>query len=331
MEAIDVIESLMKNEDISLENESSLSIDRILLFLDNEISEDKNFTEAWLIKGTVLYKTGSYKGAIDAFDGALETMSKETSNEDMHMWKKSIIINYRYALKFKALALFKLGRYKDGLDVLNEILAIYPEDSEIQEYKSTFYTLEDENLITELSDIPYNYPKSSINWEYRGRSLYELDEYTESLEKFDKILELNSQDADIWRFKGSTLYMLGRYDEALEAFDKSLEINPKNAKIWSFKGSALYMLDRPEEALKAFDKALQKNPNILEAWFNKGSTLFELGRYKQSLSAVENALRINTKDVNALNLKSSILHKLDQMSMVDTEKHFKEKHSVEKH
>jgi len=34
--------------------------------------------EAWLIKGTVLYKTGKYNGAIEAFDWALETIPKRS-------------------------------------------------------------------------------------------------------------------------------------------------------------------------------------------------------------------------------------------------------------
>jgi tetratricopeptide (TPR) repeat protein len=316
LEIIDIIGALMHDENFSLKNESSLTINRIQSFLDKEIRDNRNFIEAWLIKGTVFYKTGKYHSAVEAFDNAREIMRKEASKEAMDTWKKRNGINYRYALRFKALALFKLGRYKLGLDALNEILLIYPTDSEIQEYKNILYTLEDENLITELDNLPYNYPKSSINWEDRGKSLYELHEYEEALEKFDKGLEINLEDADIWRYKGSILYKLSRYEEALEAFDRSLEINPKDAKTWSFKGSALYMLDRPEEALKAFDIALQRNPNILEAWFNKGSILFGLGKYKQSLSAVENALRINTKDINALNLKSSIHDKLEQEESV---------------
>lgn len=311
LEVINIIDSLMKDEDFSLENENKFNISKILSFLNKEISENRSFTEAWLIKGTVLYKTGKYKSAIKAFNGALETMPKETSEENMSTWQKKNGTNYRYALKLKALSLFKLGRYKEASDTFNEILAVYPADSEMQKYKDILYTLEDENLIAGLNNIPYNYPESSIIWEDRGLSLYELDEYEEALKEFGKGLEINPKDAVIWGYKGAALYILGRYEEALEAFDKSLEINPKNAKIWSFKGSTLYTLHKPEEALKAFDKALQKNPNIIKAWFNKGAILFELGKYKQSLSAVENVLRINTKDVNALNLKRSILDKLD--------------------
>lgn len=311
LEVIDIIGSLMQDKDFSLEDESSFTINKILAFLNKETTEDQSFTEAWLIKGTVLYKTGKYNGSIEAFNSALETIPEVTSKENLPLWTKSDSINYRYALKFKALAQFKLGRYKESLDILNEILAIYPEDVEIQKYKNMLHTLEDESLIKELNTLPYNSPKKPGNREHRNRQVYELDQYVRALEELDKSLGIKPEDANIWSYKGSVLYILGRYEEALEAFDKSLEIDPKNENAWSFRGSTLYMLDRPEKALKAFDKALQKNPNKLEAWFNKGSTLFKLGRYKQSLSAVENALRINAKDTGALNLKNSILRKLE--------------------
>jgi tetratricopeptide (TPR) repeat protein len=311
LEIIDIIGSLMQDEDFSLEDENSFTINKILAFLNKEVTQNQYFTEAWLIKGTVLYKTGKYSGSIEAFDSALETIPEVISKENLHLWKKSDNINYKYALKFKALALFKLRRHKEALGAINEILAFYPEDVEIQKYKDMLCTLEDESLIKELNSPPYNSPEESGSQKHRDRQVYEPDRYVRALEEFDKSLEINPNDADIWSYKGSALYILGRYEEALDSFDKSLVINPKNENVWSFKGSTLYMLDRPEKALKAFDKALQKNPNKLEAWFNKGSILFELGRYKQSLSAVENALRVNAEDTNTLNLKNSILRKLE--------------------
>lgn len=311
LDIINIIETLMQDKSFPLKNESVLTINKILSFLNKEIYTDQNFTEAWLIKGTVLYKTGKYNSAIDAFDSALETMPKEISKENIDIWKKSNSVNYRYALKFKAFSLCKLGRYKEALDALDEISAIYPADSEIQKHKTMIHALKKEKLIRGTSDILESYPKNSNTWERRGRDSYELGKYEEALKEFDKGLESNPKDADIWGNKGSAFYMLGRYEEALEAFNKSLEINPKNANAWSFKGSTLYKLNRPEEALKVFDKALQKNPNILEAWLNKGAILFELGRYNQSLSAMENVLRINPKDVDALNLKNSIIHILE--------------------
>jgi tetratricopeptide (TPR) repeat protein len=305
LDVVNIIESLMQNEDFPLKNGSSLTISKIISFLNKEIYENKNFTEAWLIKGTVLYKTGKYNGAIDAFDGALETMQKEISEEKMDTWIKNNGTSYRYALKLKAFSLCKLGRYREALNALDEISVIYPSDPEIESDKAMLQTIENERLIRKTDKAQDHSSTHPGTWERRGKSSYEMGNYEEALKEFSRCLESNPKDAAVWKNKGSALYMLDRYEEALEAFDNSLEINPRDANAWSFKGSILYKIGKPEEALKILDKALQKNPNIFEAWFNKGSILFELGRYKQASSAVENALRINAEDVNALNLKNS--------------------------
>lgn len=311
LDIIPIIESLMQNEDFPLKNESSLTISKIISFLNKEIYENKNFTEAWLIKGTVLYKTGKYNGAIDAFDSALETMPEEISKEKKDKWIKDNGASFRYALKLKAFSLCKLGRYREALNTLDKILVIYPADPEIESDKAMLQTLENEKLIRGTGSFQEYNPKHPGTWERRGKSSYEMGKYEEALKEFDRCLESNPKDADILRSKGSALYMLAKHEEALEALNKSLKINPRDANTWSFKGSTLYKLGRPEEALKALDKALQKNPNLFEAWFNKGSILLELGRYKQALSAAENSLRINAEDANALNLKTSILDRLE--------------------
>ena len=311
-EIIPIIGALMQDENFSLQNESSVTISKILSFLSKEINSNRNFTEAWLIKGTVFYKTEKYANAVEAFDAALRSMPERPDEEGMDLWKKSNGINYKYALELKAFSLFKLGRYKEGLKAFEEILQVYPDELDIENYKIIVYTLENESLIKELDSLPYLSLKNINFLESKSRYFSDSEKYEEVLEIFNEALEINPQDADIWRYKGSIFYILGKYEEALNAFNKSLEINSKNAISWGLKGSALYMVQNPEEALKAFDKALQKNPNILEAWFNKGFILFELGKYKLALASIENALRIDSQNSNTLKLRALILDRSKQ-------------------
>lgn len=137
---IGLIESLMLNEDYSLENESSHTIDEMLSFLNQEIDADPDFTECWLIKGTVLYKIGEYSSAIDVFDDALDSMPFDTSINKAYVWKKNNWMSYKYALKFKALSLCKLGKYNEASDELKyalyEVSDLFPLDSEMKMYKN---------------------------------------------------------------------------------------------------------------------------------------------------------------------------------------------------
>ncbi|MGE5456929.1 MAG: tetratricopeptide repeat protein [Methanococcaceae archaeon] len=314
-EIIEIIGSVMLSEDFSLQNKSSFIIKKALDFLDKEIEENKNFIEAWLIKGTIFYKTERYSNAIQAFDTALENIPEPFGvafEEELEAWEKSNGTNFKYALELKALAFFKLGKYTESLDPLDKILAVYPEDTEIQKYRDMVSALENENLIRELNNIPYICLEGSDIRENESEYTLNPERYEELLDNFASALEINPDDADIWGYKGSILYRLEKYEEAIEACNEAIDISPKNASVWAIRGSALYMLDKPKEALKAFDNSLQKNPNLFEVWINKAFILFKMERYRQAATAVENALRIKPDAGIALKLKTAILKKVDK-------------------
>jgi len=45
---------------------------------------------------------------------------------------------------------------------------------------------------------------------------------------FEQALLLNQNDPDLWNHKGVALRSLGRYEESMECFNKSLEIEPRD-------------------------------------------------------------------------------------------------------
>jgi len=77
------------------------------------------------------------------------------------------------------------------------------------------------------------------DWIHKGVDFYGQGRYNETIQAFDRAIEINPQYADAWSRKGIVLSRLGRYDEAIQAFNKSLEINPQSAKDWTEKGLAL--------------------------------------------------------------------------------------------
>ena len=45
---------------------------------------------------------------------------------------------------------------------------------------------------------------------------------------FEQALLLNQNDPDLWNNKGVALRSLGRYEESMDCFNKSLEIEPRD-------------------------------------------------------------------------------------------------------
>ena len=75
------------------------------------------------------------------------------------------------------------------------------------------------------------------------------------IEDYNKLIEINPQDSLGWINKGRALYVMGSYSESLKYYDKGIGINPLHPGIWYHKGLVLQKLHRDQEAKDAFSKA----------------------------------------------------------------------------
>lgn len=62
----------------------------------------------------------------------------------------------------------------------------------------------------------------------KGQSLMTDGKFDDALGYFEQALLLNQNDPDLWNNKGIALRSLGRYEESMECFNKSLEIEPRD-------------------------------------------------------------------------------------------------------
>ena len=62
----------------------------------------------------------------------------------------------------------------------------------------------------------------------KGQSLMADGKFDDALGFFEQALLLNQDDPDLWNYKGVALRSLGRYEESMECFNKSLEIEPRD-------------------------------------------------------------------------------------------------------
>ena len=62
----------------------------------------------------------------------------------------------------------------------------------------------------------------------KGQQCMDDGKYEEALAFFEQALLQNQTDPDLWNYKGVALRSLGRYEESMECFNKSLEIDPRD-------------------------------------------------------------------------------------------------------
>ena len=62
----------------------------------------------------------------------------------------------------------------------------------------------------------------------KGHILMDEGKFYDALGFFEQALLLNQNDPDLWNNKGIAFRSLGRYEESMECFNKSLEIEPRD-------------------------------------------------------------------------------------------------------
>ncbi len=62
----------------------------------------------------------------------------------------------------------------------------------------------------------------------KGQFLMSDEKFDDALGFFEQALLLDQNDPDLWNNKGVALRSLGRYEESMDCFNKSLEIEPRD-------------------------------------------------------------------------------------------------------
>ena len=99
----------------------------------------------------------------------------------------------------------------------------------------------------------------------KGLNLYNQDKFEESLQAYNRALELNNNDAEAWNNKGIDEGLLGKYDDALVSFKNAVAINESYAEAWYNMGVIYDYKGYYQTAVQAYKKATQLNPSYQKA------------------------------------------------------------------
>jgi tetratricopeptide (TPR) repeat protein len=121
----------------------------------------------------------------------------------------------------KALALRKMGKYKDALRTLNKILALDTNDSGILlEKAEIYYELGNYKQAAKIiSNLLEEEPKSALLWNKLGNALLRMGNQKESLMFYEKALSIDSDNREAIVNKGYVLFKQKKYDEAVKYAD----------------------------------------------------------------------------------------------------------------
>jgi tetratricopeptide (TPR) repeat protein len=108
--------------------------------------------------------------------------------------------------------------------------------------------------------------ETSVNWFMKGYTLYYEEKFSDSLDAYNKALELNPKDSEAWNNKGIDQGLLGKYDDALSSFETAVALNDSYAEAW-FNMGVIYDIkgDYPT-AVQAYKRATEVDPSYHKAF-----------------------------------------------------------------
>jgi len=89
------------------------------------------------------------------------------------------------------------------------------------------------------------------------------------------------------------LQLEGKLEESINTYNKAIEINPKFSWYYHYLGNILTKLGRLDEAVKAYSQAIELNHNSAWHYYQLGEVLLEKKLIDDAIACLQSAIKIN--------------------------------------
>lgn len=170
--------------------------------------------------------------------------------------------------------LFEEGKYKEALEVFNEIV--------------------------------YKNPDAYIIFMNIGNCYFQMEDYDRAEENYKKVLEKDPKNVNAIISIGNCYINRCNKEEALKWYGK-IEFEKINDPIALYNiGNSFYENSQYNEALKYYQKALELKSDFLDARYQSGLTYISLGKFEEALMEFENYIKQDSESERANQVKGFI-------------------------
>lgn len=133
---------------------------------------------------------------------------------------------------------------------------------------------------------------------------------SEALDLYQKICEIDPQDAEAWFMAGTLYGRLGRIAEAEAALRKTVNLQPKLAQGYLNLGQALELQGKFAEAEACFDRAVKLKPDLADGHDSLGRLCQLRGDMHAAVAHHQRAIQLNPSRIATYLSLARALHQL---------------------
>ena len=215
----------------------------------------------------------------------------------------------------QGLALHQQKKYKEALQIYDQILGIHPNHPEVLQLAGTIAVQMNfhQRAIELFSQAIIASPNEGVTYYNRGVAYEALKQFDKAITNYDQAIILNPNFTQAYYNRGLAHESLKQFDAAIYNFDQAIRLMPNYAETYLNRGNALKELKRLDEALADYDKAIVIKTDFSEAYFNRGASLQKLGRLDEALVDYEKAITINPNFSGAYCNRGNTLQELGRL------------------
>ncbi|MFC1888891.1 tetratricopeptide repeat protein [Thermodesulfobacteriota bacterium] len=165
------------------------------------------------------------------------------------------------------------------------------------------------SIIDELKDQTKKTKASLWIW-YNLARLYKEDRrYSEAIEAYSEVLDIDPQTAPALRGRGECLFGLRKTNAAIEDLNRALALDPELDWAWFSLGKCLLADMKVEQAGEAFQHSIEVGRGWNEephAWIGVGKCNLKTGDIKTAVEALQKAMSLDSDLPEILNFRGEL-------------------------
>ena len=175
----------------------------------------------------------------------------------------------------------------------------------------------------QIDDFLINHPNNPDLYYYKGLCILTTNKFTNSLEYFDKAIELDPKNnikyknsiSNVYLKGGNTYYDLNDFDTANELYDKGLGFNNKSIECIFGKANISYKNGSYDECIKINNQILLINDAYAPSIFMIGACNQNLGNHSKAIEFYNKAIEISPKFLRAHIWLATMYLELDEFEL----------------
>lgn len=131
---------------------------------------------------------------------------------------------------------------------------------------------------------------------FRGIAKYNLGDLRGAKRDFDRSVSLNPVFTSGYHYRGITESRFGNYDAALADLQHAIDLRPGSEGLYFSRGVTYFLSQQFEKAVKDFDRYIRKEPKDPSAYLNRGASYLFLGDTLKAVNDYNKAIKLDRFD-----------------------------------